>query len=379
MRFFVSVYSSYNFSSGDLLATFDVSDSVQFGTQLHGGFSDISFSLQGGKWASMLRYRGYLAKYLRLYDDYGRCLFEGEITSTTPSQDGIDVRGLGLYYKAKHELQGLIYPVGTKVYEIVNDCIDLVPAWASHKAHIADATFTLDSDYDFSGDVKVADALEEVLKFGYQDADFRGVYFFLGPGRIPYLIPEPDAGALNADWYLNLSELLGGSTTLSLTSDQIFNKIYGRYDDGAEDSIGPTPIPTPAQDTMSQNLYGVRTGFIDGGKFGYDMAIAIRDAALVRYRYPRQEFQATVSGFVKNSLGANEYPYMIRAGTKAVAVDDPMITPNFAGGVSGYSASLFIVKTTYSAKDNKLSMVFGSPDSSFEYAMTRLGFSGGVT
>lgn len=357
----------------------DVSDSVVFTTELHGGFGSCSFEFTGPGDFLITRYRDYLNAHVVLYDAFGRRLYEGFVTDTRKHENGISVKAAGYYSRAKQLLHGNVWTgTGTTAYDVIDGSIDLVSDWNKKDPMIADATIVV-GPKDYSDDQKVSDALEDVLKYGFQETDDRALFFAIWEHRVPYLFPEPYPWSL-VDWHVSKANVIGGSPGISLSMSDVANKIYVRYDDPAEDSVGPTLYATPAEDTLSQNRYGVKEGVFKAGQFGLSNALKMRDAALERYKYPRQVFTATIGGYIKAQAGFYDYPYRIRAGQLVLVTDMEIVTAQAEtfGGQAGHGLSGFVLKTSYNGSNRTLDIHFGSSDNSFETLMGRLGLGGGL-
>jgi len=263
------------------------------------------------------------------------------------------------------------------VYDVIKDCVNMIPEWRPLTVFISDATFSV-GNQDFT-DKKVKDAIEAVMKFGYREDDLRPIYFAIWTQRRPYLIVEPVPDASYPDWFISVNSIRGGRAGISMSVDTIFNKIYAVYDN---QNAGPSKT-LPAEDYISEQRYGVREGLVNNGSNpeGIVLAQDLRDMALERYKYPRQIFTAEVSGLIRHQAGFYDYPYSIRAGQRVLIYDLDTITAHDGTmkGQAAHGLSGFVLKTRYDASRNVTQIDFGSPDISFDTIMARLGLSGGLS
>jgi hypothetical protein len=386
MRIYATIYKKYTEDVTGYLGTVDVTDSVSFGTQLHGGFSDCSFTVGGQKDLSFFRYRLYLASHVVLFDEYGRRVYEGFINKSSVSEKGVEVECLGYYAKADTVTFDMIYDVNPyTIYEITHDCISDIPEWRHVFANVGQANYNMVRTDPLSGDViaidftdkKVREAIESLMGYGYREDDIRPIYFAIWEGRIPYLFPEPKPAKF-PDWMVSIHSVSGGVAGISISLDTVFNRVFGVYDDQGE---GPSKT-LPAEDYLSQQRYGIREGTVQNGGTPEGLALAndLRDMALERYKYPRQVFTMEISGYIKSSAGFYDLPYRIRAGQQVLITDLDAMTVH-AGTLAGQVAhgiSGFVLRTDYDSSNHNLKIDFGASDVSFDILMSRLGLSGGL-
>jgi hypothetical protein len=351
---------------------------VDFSTQLHGGFASCTMTLVGQKEKSFWRTRALLAADMALYDEYGRTVFDGIVQAVETDKFNVKVTVDGVFSRAKELLHGIIYTTGSTVEDVVNDCVDLVPEWNHFHGFIAHSTYIVGA-LDFSGDKKISDAFDEVLKYGFTESDFRPVYFAIWENRNAFLFPEP---SLNTPkWRLSLSNILGGAEGITISRDAIFNRIFFSYDnpDQTQTTVGTQFDPVPEENKISQYRYLVKEGVLNAGPVGDAMGRVLAKTALGRYAYPRQVYTATVAGLVRHFSGRIEYPYMIRAGDVISVMDSDYLSvqTGLLGGLSSNSLSGLVLGTEYSGTDNTLAITFGVTET-LEIRMSRLGLTGGL-
>jgi len=295
---------------------------------------------------------------------------------TTPYCDG----SLGAYHQwdgAAHNSTSRRSTQPIWAYQVLADCINFMPEWSHITSFVRDDLYDV-GPLDFTGK-KVHEAIEVVMAFGKTvNGQPRATYFALWEGRIAYVITEPALNYGYPNWFIsvgNLSNRMGVSLSLA----DVYNKVYSVYSDGAN---GSTPT-LPSGDTYSQIRYGTREGFLQNGSlpFTATRAYFLQQAALERYRFPRQVMTLEIAGLVQSSNGFLDFPYRIRAGQTLVITDIDMLAVH-AGAVAGETAQRvvgFVLRTEYDASSNITRVDIGSSDVSFDILMSRLGFSGGLS
>lgn len=109
MKIHAVIWQDYDETAFGFLDSVDVTSTVTFGTQLHGGFAGASFVVPGAQDKTFLRYRLYLAGHVVLYDFYGRRIYEGEITDVKPSKVGLKVTAAGYFMKGANIFFDMVY------------------------------------------------------------------------------------------------------------------------------------------------------------------------------------------------------------------------------------------------------------------------------
>lgn len=261
-------------------------------------------------------------------------------------------------------------------YEVLEDCIQFMPGWSHITSFVQHDQYDV-GPLDFTGK-KVREAIEVVMAFGKNvSGQPRATYFAIWEGRIAYVIVEPASNDAFPNWLIsvmNVSNRMGVS--LSLTD--VFNKVYSVYSDAVN---GTTPT-LPSGDTHSQIRYGIREGFLQNGALPFTATHAyfLQQAALERYRSPRQVMTLEVMGVVQSSNGFLDFPYRIRAGQTVVIVDMDTLAVH-SGAIAGEAAQRvvgFVLRTEYDAASNIARIDIGSSDVSFDILMSRLGLSSGL-
>lgn len=380
MRLYANIYRKYSEDPSYFSLSLDVTLSLEFGTQLNGGFYTASFDYSGTSHDVYKYYRDFIGAHVVLTDHFGRRLYEGQVVDASTSSNSVKFSCHGYYGLAAKKIMGMAYGAGTTVLAVVKDCVSAVEEWKQTYAFLNTNTDAIVGERDYTEDVKVSEALEDVLSAGYSETDAQALYFAIWDHRTPHLFPASISSSRYPEWAVNVGSLTG-KYELNQSLSEVFNRIWGRYDDTAEDETGPTPLPSPVEDNLSQGLYGIRDGFIDTGKYGQQTAQQIVQAYLDRYRYPFQVFTAEVSGVVRSGQGGFlDYPYMMRAGQFVVIEGlDPLM--NIGMTVSGqmkYGSVGMIMATSYSSGSNSNKITFGSSDQNFEYLMARYGLGGGL-
>lgn len=262
----------------------------------------------------------------------------------------------------------------TSVYTILKDCVDLIPEWNTSYPLFYGASYEVGAQ-DFT-DKKVKEAVETVMGYGYTNSDLRPIYFAIYNHRMPVVIPEP-INDFRPNWFISAFNILNDNA-VSMSTKNVFNKIYAVY---SETDAGRS-LTLPAEDKVSQARYGTVEGIVDnsGSAEGIAMGEDLRDMALAKFSYPRQVFTIRATGFIQYGLGGYGYPYYIKAGDTVIITDLDAVSPDgsYIYGPSGQGAFGLVMRTSYEAASNSISIELGSADEQLAVAMRRLGLSGGL-
>lgn len=375
MRFSLTVWNSYNELSSDFLYVTEDINGLSFSTLLPGGFGACSFSLATNYSTTVKWYREYIGKHLVLFDTYGRRVYEGRIASVNMDDTGVSVEVEGYYAHAWDLTHGLIYPVTTPTTssDVIIDTVNLSTEWQHEDFGITPTLIDI-TPLDFTGEAKLGDAIDEVLKYGSSDLVPRPLHFAIWDKRIPYLFVEPDDTA-QPDWII-LRRMLVNTNGLILNRSRkdIYNKIQILYDDPY---IGAT-FTDWYEDTDSQLIYGVREGSMNIGQSLADIADLVGQLAIRSYAYPKQSATVGVRGKISKLLGSEEYLYMVRAGQTVRFNDmDPTVSQLLMGNNGAQYQTQFIYQTTFKADTNELELDLNRRNISLDLMMARLGMSTG--
>lgn len=358
---------------------------VSFGTRLHGGFNTCTFSYSQATDNLIWLYTALPGAHIIVYDLYGWRCFEGRVWSVALGDTKISVDAVGYYIMGKYKLvpTALWSDPGTTLYQVISDCVALVPDWEPSKVHLANADFIVGS-LESEENAKVNDIIERVLKFGFGETDIRPVYFALWEYRIPYLFPEPrpKPGIDTSPKWLISTAAVSGESSLALDVGDLYNRVYVRFDDPADDSNGPTLYPTPADDIVSQKRYDmIKEGVLDAGQYGLDLALNLRDLALEKYSQPRQVLSFNVTGYITTGFNEPQGSYKIRAGDtiQVMNTDFNVLTQPGSTNIPGAGTTGFVVSTEYNADSDANKLTIGSGDALLDYMLSRLGISGGLS
>ena len=260
----------------------------------------------------------------------------------------------------------------------VKKCVEFVPEWNQFTAFIAGYTNITENDYS---DKRVRDIIELMMRYGYTNDEADPIYFAIWNHRTPYVAVDTGGGSY-PEWmvpFRNITRVTTGRGSISLSADNVYNKVQAVYGD---QGYGQS-LTTPVEDLISQDRYGKRDGIVQNGGSIETIALAntLRNAALKRYRYPQQSCTVEVSGLVTHSTGFVDYPYRVRAG-QLIMISDLDVSAVHQGSMwdmveSGISG--FILRTEYNSDGNTIRLELGLADQSFEVAMGRLGLSGGLS
>lgn len=376
MEFMITVWTNYDETSGqgDPLAQVRRFSGLRFGTVLNGGFGGAQFRVETTDWNATQWYENYLGFHIVIFDSFGRRVYEGRIESIAYVVDkGIEVSCVGYYAHAQDLTHGVIYPAGVPktISEIIEETIDLSDQWWDDKSQIETTTVDI-TPQDFTGEQKLVDAIEECLKYGNDATPPKPMYFTIWEHRQPFLFSEPALSNF-PDWQVYLKDLeISQSLSLSRSKENLYNKIQVLYDDP---DIGPA-FTDWAEDTISQDLFGVREGSLNIGGALPDVADVIRDLAIENYAYPEQSSTLKISGRVRSNAHTIELPYLIRAGELLRINDfDPSIAQRTLG-TGGLDSNMAVVhKTLYNVESNTMSVTLGKTNILMDMLLARIGKS----
>lgn len=96
-----------------VMDSLDVTETLRFGTQLHGGFSSCSFSVSSITELVTLRMHQYVGAHVEIHDGLGRVVWEGYVVSTAlgESPNSVTITCSGYYGRASDRFFDMIYAV----------------------------------------------------------------------------------------------------------------------------------------------------------------------------------------------------------------------------------------------------------------------------
>jgi len=373
MNLIIAIYSSYDESPESFVEATSLHSGLQFETIMSGGFGVGSFTVHVGGWNAVRWYRDYLGYHVVIFDHLGRRVYEGYIDNTDAAANGVKVNIVGYYAHSNDLFHGIIYPASTakSISEIVTETVQLATKWSTDVTQIK-VTTTNVAPQDFTGEAKLKDAIEAVLKFGDDGINPVPLYFAIWENRRAYLIAEPLVSD-EPDWQVRTADFIDSSgLSLSRSRKDLFNKIQVLYDDPY---IGAT-FTGWFEDLTSQKLFGTREGSLNIGAAFEDIALVMGALAINSYARPTQSSTLGVAGSVYNKAGGRDYPYMIRAGQQLRVNDyDATVSQLVDGGGGADSAMAFISRTQYNADKNSVSLEIGRKNLAMDILMARLGMS----
>jgi len=371
----------------DWVGVFPVSNTLTFATQIQGGFASASFSISLPRQRAYNLYTRILGFHVKIHDTYLNLAFEGYISELGISENLLNISLLGYYAKAGDLLDDRIYPTGpTTLATIIGDAADLIDAWNREDTWLSGADFDLSETDPETGawlgldftDLKISEAVERCLGYGYSDSDASQACLTIYEGRYPRLFSAVNELDEYAGYFITEQNIDPGSDSMAMQLASIYNRIFAIY---ANEGEG-TSKTTAADSDYSQDRFGIREGVVQNGgnPEGLAMAEDLRDYALEKYQWPTASIQVTVRGMIKTFAGERKSPYHIRAGD-LVNFTDLDVTSAMVGMVDGQiinRLSAFVVSTNYTASSDTNALVVGLSDQSFEVLMSRLGLSGGL-
>jgi len=361
------------------LGSYDVTDKLKFSTQLHGGFGTATFEISVPRLRGSMLVHQFIGAECYVYDEYGRNVYEGRVIDADKSGDVVKLSVSGFYADGKHiKVPTLLWQdVGTTTGDVIRDCIALVPSWTNTNGIYVHYANVVVGPQDTDEEIKVNDMIERMLKLGYRTDNLAPAYFAIYQDKIPRLKIEQYSSYPNFFVY---ADSPSGNASSGLTMERLYNKVYVLVDDPAEDGVGPTLFPTPAEDAASQQRYGVREGVINAGEYGEDLGLDLRDLALEKYAYPQQSFGLQISGMVRTNGGSYVPNYVIKAGdTLVVSNMDEMAALSFRSGDPTSTLSGFVITTQYDASKGTMKLDLSMGDRKMDYLLSRLGLEGGLS
>ncbi len=376
MKLTISLWDSPNEIPANFVESVERFKGLNFGTILPGGFGTASFNIEVSGWNAIRWYRDYLGHHAVVFDHLGRRIYEGRIENTNATVRGIKVVTSGYYAHAQDLTHGIIYPVTvpTSISEMIEDTIDLSDQWWIDKSMIQ-TTVTDVTPQDFTGEQKLRDAIEAVLKYGDDGVIPIPLYFAIWENQRAYLFAETDITTEQPDWRVSVKDFgRGKGLALNRSVRGLYNKIQVLYDDP---DIGPD-FTDWEEDLVSQNLFWLREGSLNIGAALPGIADTIGELAINAYAKPTQSSTLGITGKVRTKAGAPDFPYMIRAGDVIQIVDyDPSVA-QLVSGQGGEDAAMAVINsTTYNYDQNTLQIKLGRRNVSMDLLMARLGMTSG--
>ena len=371
MKFFVSFLQDNNDRS--FVGNYDVSKTLTFATQLNGGFAIASMIIPMPSTQGSMLTRAILGSIATVYDGLGRYVYNGRVSKAESGSSGVRVTCSGIFEDGgkKTVPTALWLSPTTTNGEVLSDCVALVDSWHGHAEYYLGAMNIPVGTQDYNDETKVNDMIGNMLKVGYQTWYLNAAYFVIYNDQIGQIIVE--RGIEYRDWLVPLGSKIGSSVGIK----DIYNKIYVLYDDTAEDSVGPTMYPTPAEDLGSQGKYGEREGVLNVGEYGLALGLDLRDLAIQKYANPVPSVPVTTRGFVANYGGSYEPSYMVRAGDFIGIIDNDESAA--LNNLRSESTTGFVTSTSFSASSMESKYVLSNSDNRLDYLLARLGLSGGLS
>jgi hypothetical protein len=350
----------------------------QFETLINGGFGNASFKVPSFQQKSHKMFSSYVGYHVVAFDCYGRRVYEGRIDTIDLDTDGVSVSCIGYYGHASDLTFGMIYDgsVAKSATAIIKDIIDLADdVWWNDKSQLEESNLDI-TPQDFTGESKLADAIEEALKYGGDPGnnnDPRPLHFQIWEQRRPFLVHEKQITD-NPDWFIALHDLAGGaSISLSRSRSEVYNKIQILYDD---EVIGAT-FTDWFEDTASQLKYGVREGSINIGQSNDTIANIVGALAIKAYAEPEQTTRIVVQGKPLSFGGISDFPYMLRAGDFITISDNIYSVGYTSAQISAMLSSGIVARTAYNLDNNQLDIEFGKRSVAMDILLARIGVSSG--
>jgi hypothetical protein len=360
----------------NVLFTYPV-DNGTYSTSIDGGYKTAFMEVYLPPTLARIVYSKVLGKKGVVYDELGNRVFEGKITKCEVGGKGIKMFFVGFYSQAKDLHFGLVYPTSTptSISDVIEDVIDVGNTWDTSKAFVEN-TITDITPLDFTGEKKLKDAIEEVLKFGNDDSPPKRMHFQVWDDRVCHLSSETDVDTDDPDYIAWVVPGTNGAVATTLSIDNIFNKIQVLYDDPDLDGAD---FSAWYSDLESQDLYGLVEGSYSLGESTSNLAILVAQMLLTRYAKPEQSFTLNINrqtGYIKGKGGRKEH--LMRAG-QVVRVDSVDTAVDFGDSDNpGRAVAQGIVfSTSYNIGSGAISITLGTKAAAFDFLMTRLGYSVG--
>lgn len=371
MKFFASFLQNNHDMS--FVGNYDVSTTFRFNTQLNGGFAVAQMTIPMPTTQGSMLSRAVLGSIATVYDALGRYVYNGRVSKAESGAEGVKVSCVGVFEDgAKTTVPTALWLSPTTTNgEIVADCVALVPGWKGHSYYFLGAMNVPVGAQDYNDETKVNDMISSMLNVGYQTWYANAAFFVIYNNQVGEIVVEK--GNSYRDWLIPLGAKIGSSVGIK----DIYNKVYILYDDTAEDSVGPTMYPTPAEDLGSQGKYGVREGVLNVGEYGLALGLDLQALAIQKYASPVAAVPVTTTGFVLNYGGSYEPSYMVRAGDLIGIIDNDESAA--LNNLRYDSTAGFVTSTSFTANNMQSKYVLSNSDNRLDYLLARLGLSGGLS
>ena len=373
MKFFAN-FLQRNQDYSDI-GSFDIGNTLTFGTQLNGGFAGAAMSINMPRLQGSAFARNALGSIVEVRDLQGRWVYDGRVSGARSEGGVVKITATGLWEDgARISVPTALWldPL-TTAGDVIQDCIDLVPEW-NVGINVSNMDVQVGAQ-DYNDEQKVNTMIQDMLKPGYTTSAVIAAYIAIYNKGVAEIVYEqkPYGGS---DFTLSAGSGHGTRVAVALDINKVFNKIYALYDDPAEDSVGPTLHPTPAEDLASQWKYGIREGVLNVGEYGVGIGLDLRDLAIQKYAQPYSSGSATSEGWIRDNSGAYLPNYMLRSGDFVMIInnDENAVGHDFNENV----ANGFVTGTNYTASNNSNKISISTGDKKLEYLLARLGLSGGL-
>lgn len=233
LSFYAEIWQRGEANPINFLDSVEIGDTLNFGTQLHGGFANASFIVTGAVDRSYQRYRTYLGADVVVYDYKGSRIYEGEITKVGIVPSGISVEAAGHYIAAGLIYFDMIYFSIEATQNLIrnpsfeNNVTDSWSLSAGSRAQYADAAYgskcaqltqpSSGSELKFYTNVVVSSDTEYTMSLWAKNIDVQG--------NVQVKIEQKDSGG--SVIYTTAKTLNGLSTTSWVFFDQPFTTLSG--------------------------------------------------------------------------------------------------------------------------------------------------------
>lgn len=263
------------------------------------------------------------------------------------------------------------------LWEMLKDASDAMSQeWNPLFTDYVNADFLV-TDRDFTN-IKVADAIEGLLKGGYSETEVTPAFFAVYNNSIPHVIKPPNDN--DYTWYIPAESLTELANDTEYGIDGVFNRVWAIYSDISGE---PSKTAEAAEDLVSQRLFGVREGLLQAQESGalYDFALQLRDISLERNKDPKQTRTVEISGPVYDRNGSAYPNYVVRAGDSVLisnSTDYSVVWEMLYSDESHKTYKSFVTKTEYTAATGVLRLGFSDTDMYMESIFARIGADGGL-
>jgi len=343
--------------------------SVQFGTQMPGGFATCSFTYPCGWIEGWPWYHDRFGYHLEILEGITP-VWEGRLEDVELTPSGVNVTFYG-YYSSTFDSEfndTTSYISGTHyAQDIIRDIIEShCPKIHRDFSNLQETYFNV-APITFTDNARPGDALARLgnLSTFYTNIPW---YTCVWEGRAPYF-QQKKINYTEPDWHVRKQDLAdAGGFSLRRSLGGMYNKtrmIYNTYD-------GMRVATSYASDTDSQTDWDLtREISVSMGEGGTETSVSARDAYLADHKQPPQSANIGITDRIQDKHGVTKDLWHVRAGD-ILMIDD--LVPQDAlleMPQLDQMRTFWIQETNFSLDSYTLTITPGAPGPLVEVALAR--------